>query len=329
MSAFRRRLSQQSTYKVDKDYQDFEVNEWFRSIEITAYEDLNNDSLPDHLIISETCGSSHEKLNFEIKNLIIGQKYILSFDEWTNAYLHGSVQPTWTYSCAISPTKITEQSPGKVLFEGLPQYDFTNTIGQNHSVSIPFTATANTMYWVWDFGALADAVGFDHKVNNVNLKLVAPTFNLQNAVTKQGSGVYEKVSAVNNDKVTFNYTGGSGVEVIYYNITDLAKNQTYRFKFSESYHGNLLSDTYQYGCTISSILPETGSAKPVNCSVTFDTVNTTGSREATFTFKPTTNAGYWIWDFGRLADNVKNQNTFDIIKLEILAPDGTYKTLIG
>lgn len=326
---FRRRVLSQSLYKVDKDFDEFEANEWFQSIEIKAYEDLNGDSLPDRIILSETCGGSHEKLNFTISNLIVGQKYILHFDEWSNAYLHASAAPTWTYACAISPNKIMDKTPGQPLFENLPHYDFTSSVGQAHNVSIPFTATAETMYWAWDLGALADGVGFDHKINNVNLEMVAPTFNLVNAVTKQGSGIYELVNAVNNKYVTFNFTGASGVEVIYYNITDLAKNQTYRITFSENYHGDLLSDTYQYGCTISSDLSLTSSGKPIACSVTFDEVNTENSREATFTFKPTTNAGYWIWDFGRLADSTKNQNTFTILKLEILAPDGTYKTLIG
>lgn len=328
MTNFRRRLLTHSLYKVDTGYEDFEVNEWFQQVTITAYEDTNNDSLPDHLVIGETCGGSHEKLNFEIKNLIVGQKYKLSFDEWTNAYLHSLIQPTWTYACAISPTKITDKSPGQPLFSGLPWYNFTNTIGQNHSVTIEFTATANIMYWAWDFGALADGVRFKHKVDNVKLELVPPTFNLKNVVTKQGTGVYELVSAVNNDYVNFNYTGNSGVEVIYYNITDLTKDATYRFTFSESYHGELLSSTYQYGCAITGVLPSPETSKPVNCAVVFDSVNTSGSRQATISFKPTTTAGYWIWDFGRLVDGVKNPNTFKIIKLEILAPDGTYKTLI-
>lgn len=329
MSAFRRRILSQGIYKIDKDYDKSEGNEIFKSLEVVAYEDLNNDSLPDHLIISETCGGNHEKLSFEISNLIVNQKYILTFDEWSNATVNGSLQPTWLYGCVISPTNELTSTPGKTIFEGLPMWDCTDSIGGSHQGFIEFTATANTMYWIWDFGALTDSKGFNHKINNINLELVVPTFNLVNAVTKQGTGTYEKVSAVNNDYVTFNFTGASGVEVIYYNITDLTKNGKYRFTFSEAYHGTFNTDTYQYGCTISSELSLTSTGKPVTCLVIFNEENTEGTREATFSFTPTTAAGYWIWDFGRWSDSKKNENTFKIIKLEIQAPDGTYKTLIG
>lgn len=330
MIKFRRRIASQEVYKIDKEYEDFEVNENFSQIEIKAYEDLNGDSLPDTINISEVCGGGHEKLNFTISNLIVNQKYILHFDEWSNAMANPSATEMWMYGCAISPKIIIDTEPGKKVLEGLPMWDCSNNIGGYHTgVQIAFTATAETMYWVWDFGRLKDLLGFTHKLTNINLTLVPPTFNLNSMVNLLGTGTYEKIEAVNNDHVKFNFTGASGVECIYYPITNLAANRTYRFTFSECYHGNLIQDSYQYGCTITSVLPTNfENKKVINALAEFTAVNTSGIREATFSFKPTTSAGYWIWDFGRLSDRVKNENTFTIIKLEILAPDGTYKTLI-
>lgn len=322
-----RRSLLQGEGRIDYKYSNFEINECFQSINIIAYKDLNQDSIPDNLSIQAISGPNHEKINFIIKNLIVGQQYNLKFIEWSNAIINEKLQQSWIYGCAISNTEITQNTPGRLLFSDIPYWEPIN-VGGFHEGNIIFTATANTMYWVWDFGAVSDNIEFTYKITDIKLELVPPVFNFQNINIMQGKGTYELVNYTNTS-VNFNFTGASGVEVINWPISGLAKNQQYRITFSENYHGNLIENTYQYGCTISNNLTLTNSGKPINCSITFDTVNTEGTRESTFTFKPTATTSYWIWDFGRWQDSFKNNVSFIIIKLEILSSDGSYKTLIG
>lgn len=322
--SFRRRLFTQ-LYKIDPDYNKYEGNEYASDLQIIAYEDTNGDSLPDHLIIKGPNGSGHERVNFEISNLIIGQVYKITFDQWTNAAYHKDVTENWLYGCAITPNTILDKGAGKSILSTYPMWECPE-LGKLNQGSIQFTATANTMYWVWDFGALSDRTEFAHKVSNVNLELIAPVFNLNNCKTAFGVGVYEKISAVNNDIVNFEFTGGSGIEVIYYPVTGLAANQTYKFTFRENYNNKLLSNKFVYGTNVVSTLPTTTTTTD---AVVFNEENLEGYRERTFEFKPTTTAGYWVWNLGRWLDDTEFNVTFDIVKLEIKAPDGTYKTLIG
>lgn len=67
-----------------------DVSSNISNLTIDASDDKNNDGIVDNYIISFKASSSYERINLPITNLVIGQKYRLSFTESNNA-THGTM----------------------------------------------------------------------------------------------------------------------------------------------------------------------------------------------------------------------------------------------
>lgn len=310
-----RRFFKNKTLFIDDAYDDSEWNEAFTNIQVIFFEDVNKDSLPDYCLIMETCGSNHEKLNIKISNLIIGQKYYLTFNEWTNGTKNSLYQETWMYGCSVSQDPVTSKSPGKQIFTNMI-WECPNIGGFNNGY-LEFIATANVMYWVWDFGALTDNIQFKHQISDVLLNIIPPNFDFKNVVVDFSKGTYELLNYTNK-QVSFNFTGASGIEILHYTISNLVKNAQYRLTIQENYTGELIEEKYYYGFSVLDKIPESTSVIPQ-----INIPNKIYSTE----FIASNNTEYLVCNFGRIADNKKN-NFIITIQLEILLPNGEYKLII-
>lgn len=86
----------------------------------------------------------YEKINIPINNLKAGLKYTITFTEQVSDQ---EFIGDYSFGCKVSASKIGEtgeEIPGLVYRQSSP-----SPSGRNGTIT--FTATASTMYWVWDF----------------------------------------------------------------------------------------------------------------------------------------------------------------------------------
>ena len=103
-----------------------------------------------------------EKLNIPIKNLTAGTTYTLSFTE----YISDQTLLDGRNGCKVASSPMGETGE---KISGL-QYKTYETSSNGKDVSVTFTATSSTMYWIWDFSALDNNHYSSISFENVTVK---------------------------------------------------------------------------------------------------------------------------------------------------------------
>lgn len=115
----------------------------------------------DKLIARIEAAGGFEFINIPIVGLTSGKSYTISFDNYTETKKSSS----WKYGAQVQASK--QESGGQLVDEN----DFLITdFSIVNSGEITFTASASTMYLVWDCGGLADNNWARITVSNMKLK---------------------------------------------------------------------------------------------------------------------------------------------------------------
>lgn len=308
--------------------------------------DENGDGLADFINYQLKCGSFHEKMNIPLTNLIIGKTYTLKFSTCTNAEFDtiSSDNSSWRYGCYVSSQKnMSIDNNVSNIIVNTDNSGFNNwrcigeQISKTNDITLTFTADANTMYWIWEFGAIKDDFLYKYELQNIQLNRVDNEFINFNKYTRlpATSEFSYEISVANKWNTKYNFTGASGCERIAYEITGLASGVTYTISFTEDYAGNWVeggSVSYEYGCVLLNTdqYSEFSNNSPGNhyflenyenaCIIMrssegqFSEKNT-GTLTASFVASGTT--AYWVWDYGALSDSVKVSISVNITNLAI------------
>lgn len=296
--------------------------------------DQNGDGVMDAIYLSFMCSSSFEKYNIPLKNLVVGQKYKLSFTASNNAAFGTSEAG---YKSSMYGSIITKEgtlSAGSIKDEaiadgGLIAQWSDRTKGDTwlngpFDREMIFTAEAETMYWTWDFGLMMDYVLYDFNFTNITLEPVIPKINFADKRlvihTTSKAQVLNDVS--NPYSTNFVFDGDSYAETLYYSITDLTPGSKYTITFNHTFNGALIDDSsktsnmrYDYGCGIMNSAPTTYgsfmSGLGTWASNTFVMTSVTGNTQTvTLTFTATSNTAYWVWNMANCSDSINN--TIDV-----------------
>ena len=317
---------------------------------IDASDDFNNDGIIDNYKISFKAESSYERINLPIKNLIIGQKYKLSFIESNNAIngtmsgyfpsMYGSIVNSTKNSSIGGSLKETARSQGGLIAEWIGQENgYLSTIDGKklngpREINIEFTATANTMYWIWDFGLMADGHIFTYNFTNIVIKPIAPKFNFNSMKLKDDTTYIAsfKIKSFDTYNVSFEFDGESGVEFLYYPITNLSAGTTYAITFNHKFSGAFINGdggTYEYGCGIladlsSAVLASKMSGISSKWLSNIWTINTVSGKEekVTLTFTAPGDTVYWIQNMANVSDTVIANIDLNIEKIQATHKSG-------
>lgn len=114
----------------------------------------------DKLIARIEAAGGFEFINIPIVGLTSGKSYTISFDNYTE-----TTKSSWKYGAQVQATK--QESGGQLVDDN----DFLiNDFSIVNSGEITFSATASTMYFVWDCGGLSDGKWARVTVSNMKLK---------------------------------------------------------------------------------------------------------------------------------------------------------------
>ena len=187
-----------------------------------------------------------------------------------------------------------------------------------------FTATQNTMYWVWDFSLMSDGARFTYDISNIVLKPVIPTFGFGTIGIKKDTGSTAKGTIVSYDKysISYNYVGDAGYESIYFKIEGLVAGTTYTFYFDHTFSGkyNKYDGSFEYGCVINNNSPGTGAK--LN-EIINDRLDTTAHRfdgenqtvkDCKVIFTAKDNTAYWSWNMANVRDGVTSSITITVTR---------------
>lgn len=296
--------------------------------------DENGDGLADFINYQLKCTSSHEKMNIPLTNLIIGKTYTLKFTTCTNATINSTSVDSikWRYGCYISNEKNTS-----IANNALDIIINTANTGHNNwrcteeqidkinTVTLVFTANANTMYWIWEYGAIKDGFLYQYELQNIELNRVdneVIDFGNYTRLPTTSNATYEVIEK-SKWSTKYNFTGASGCERIAYKITGLVSGKTYTLSFTEDYIGRWVEGatvSYEYGCVVldqeqySTFLSSPGghtflenyenSCVIMRSSEGQFKEKISGTLNASFVASGTT--AYWVWDYSALSDSVKS-----------------------
>lgn len=292
--------------------------------------DQNEDGIIDAIYLSFKCSSSFEKYNIPIKNLIVGQKYKLSFVASNNAQF-GTIESG--YKGSIYGSMITTEAilsagsiKDEVVADGglIAQWD-DRTKGDTwlngpFEKEMVFTAEASTMYWTWDFGLMMDGYLNEYNITDIVLEPIVPQINFANKnLILHSSSTAEVLNDVSNDYDTnFTFYGAGYAETLYYPITDLIAGSTYSITFEHLYTGSLIDDSantstlrYEYGTGIMNSAPTAYgsfmSSIGTYISNTYVMKTVTGNKETvTLTFTASSSTAYWVWNMANCKDSYNN-----------------------
>jgi len=311
---------------------------WESSPSNTAIQDLviknvpdqNGDGVMDAIYLSFRCSSSFEKYNIPLKNLVVGQKYKISFTASNNAsfgqiesgYKNSMYGSIITKEATLSAGSIKEEAiaDGGLIAEWSDRTKGDIWLNGPFNKEMVFIAEASTMYWTWDFGLMMDDVLYDFNFTNIVLEPVIPKINFANKklvlYSSSNARVLNDVS--NLYDTNFSFFGESYAETLYYPITDLIAGSTYTITFEHLYSGGLIDDSantsnlrYQYGSGIMNSVPTTYgsfmSSLGTWASNTFVMTSVTGNiQTVTFTFTASGDTAYWVWNMANCKDNTSN-----------------------
>lgn len=307
--------------------------------------DENGDGLADFINYQLKCSASHEKMNIPLTNLIIGKTYTLEFTTCTNATINNTSSDSskWRYGCYVSNEKnISTANNAADIIVNTANTGFNNwrcteeQIDKINTVTLTFTANANTMYWIWEFGAIKDEILYQYELQNIQLNRVDNEFIDFNNYTRLPSTslfTYE-MSEATKWSTKYNYTGASGCERIAYKITGLVSGKTYTIKFTEDYTGNWVEGakvSYEYGCVVlnpdqySTFSSSAGSADFLenyqnSCIIMRSSEGQFTEKKSgilTTSFVASGTTAYWVWDYGALSDSVKVPISVEVTNLTV------------
>lgn len=307
-----------------------EYNTAIQEMVVKTISDQNDDGIIDAIYLIFKCSSSFEKYNIPIKDLIIGQKYKLSFVVSNNARF-GTIESGYknsifgsmiTSEATLSSGSIKEQviAAGGLIAEWDDRTKGDVWLNGPFEKEMIFTAEANTMYWTWDFGLMMDDYLYEYNITNIILEPIVPQINFddKNLIVHTSSTAKVLNDVSSEYDTNFTFYGASYAETLYYPITDLIAGSTYSITFEHLYTGSLIDDSantstlrYEYGSGIMSSVPTAYgsfmSSIGTYLSNTYVMKTVTGNKEiVTLTFTASSNTVYWVWNMANCSDNYNN-----------------------
>ena len=305
--------------------------------------DDDGDGQIDNYSISFVGGSYMEKINLPLNNLVSGQPYRLSFVESNNA-TSGQIASGYKatiFGCCVRAEKATD---GHNILKTeitncnglIAQKDQTDgitdiivigdTLNGPRNMSIDFTATATTMYWVWDYGLMADGELFTYNLNDISVIPIVPKidFSSMSIGKPTSSAATFTINSYDEYDISFNYIfdGDSGCEIVYYPITGLVAGTTYSITVQHSLKGsyiNAIGGTYDYGCGIVGSIDDVVIGKATMSTLSSKWISNTWRTDATgtvetftLTFTPSSDTAYWVWNMANVSDGVNATIEIDV-----------------
>lgn len=316
------------------------ANDIIKNLTVKNNPDDNYDGVVDDVYLTFECSSSFEKFNIPIKGLVPGQTYKLtytasnnaSFGDYYNGYSsarYGSyILPTATNSAGNINDAVAQDILATWNNRSEPDGDndgsqkatndaYLNGPWKNRTIT--FTATAETMYWAWEFGLMEDGPLYEYNITDINIEPVVPEikFGQKDLILASGS-----VAQVLNDTssayaTNFVFDGDSYAETMYYPITGLTAGTTYTIILDHRFSGKLIHDTkdnpdptYEYGFGIMNKVPTKYNSTMNTIGGTGDWISNTfvmrtvtGNTESvTLTFTATSDTAYWVWNMANCSD---------------------------
>ena len=323
-----------------------QYNDAIKNIVIKNVPDQNYDGVIDSIYLSFKCSSSFEKYNIPLKNLIVGQKYKISYTASNNAafgdseagYKNSFYGSIITKEAQLSSGSIKDQAiaAGGMIAQWDDRSKGDKWLNGPFEKEMVFTATASNMYWTWDFGLMRDGILYDFNVTNIKLEPVVPTINFSNKslVLYSNSKAVVKNDVVSTYSNSFVFDGDSYAETLYYPITGLTANSTYTITFEHIYNGKLIDDSavvselrYDYGTGIMNTAPtKYGSFMSqlgTYASSTFIKKTVNGVKDTvTFTFTATGDTAYWVWNLANCSDSYDNPISIKVTKFSASHKNG-------
>jgi len=309
-----------------------------------------------------TSGSAYEIANIPLKNLTVGQWYSITFSEsiakvsgigtfYENAgSLSNSVRPD-----AVTGTDYTNMVPNSVYNNLTDWFVWAKDPGvfgsdnyvPTSSATTIFKATAETMYWVWDFSKLKDACSYNCRISLTGAGIKPLTFTTgakadlcaatlygwyrgtgDTSNGKKGMTTY-KVWVENQSLEMFttgcgNAYGSSGHEKINIPLTGLTEGKDYKLTFDYNRQHitsgtELSSDDYDLCCGISKIEFTSSSTKDFRGTSTddyfFKENNLAQSYSDSLTFTASGSTMYWVWSMDKFIDYESFVQTLSNVKL--------------
>ena len=287
-------------------------------------------------------GSQYEKMNFPIKNLKVGERYELSFTEKltkTGDKLFNGAGGPGTYGCGIRKNAITDTGRSYMVSyfcnydladvwshvawiptEGTT--DYTSTYDSENVQKLVFEATAETMYWVWDYSKLSDdsKIACEVYTNGIR-KLEKATGPAVDFLAAYYYGFFLGNSSNSDGYATFktlaDYTGmefhakrSADYPKINIPLINLTEGHDYRIDYTvERTYGSVRSGTYYFGFNLQTD-PVTSSTSSYNkhyaegfVDKTEDAKNQTFSITDSYTFTANASTMYWIWELSKFKDD--------------------------
>lgn len=338
-------------------WQEAPSNQVITNMVVKNNPDDDKDGVVDDVYLDFTCTSSFEKFNIPLTKLIPGQQYKLtytasndaSFGDYYKGY-HSSVYGSYIVETSQltggridSETSTIPYYAKDILADWYDRIVPSGNLGiddvaTNDSLlqgpwnnrTITFTATKETMYWVWDFGLMQDNIQNNYNIKDIVLEPVAPKIDF--GAGKFATANSAKITEKTNTDYTARFTidGDGGCETYYWPITGLTPNATYTIKFDHQVSGVLYASTsYEYGCGISSKEPTTGSATMNGIGANW--ISTPQSKvysnvgqltSTTFTFTPSGDTVYWVWNMGGCSDNSNCTTALNITNFKVTHSGG-------
>ena len=323
-----------------------QYNDAIKNIVIKNVPDQNYDGVVDSIYLNFTCSSSFEKYNIPLKNLIVGQKYKISYTASNNASFGESESGYKGSFYGSIITQEAELKSGSIKDEAIADggliaqwSDYSKGdkwLNGPFELEMTFVAEATNMYWTWDFGLMEDGIPYDFNITNIKLEIVPPTINFSNKSLVLYSS---SLAAVKNDVVStysnsFVFDGDSYAETLYYPITDLTAGSTYTITFEHLYSGKLIDDSaktstlrYEYGSGIMNTAPTKYGSFMSNlgtyASNTFVKTTVDGVKDTiTFTFTPSGTTAYWVWNMANCSDSYDNPISIKVTKFSVKHKSG-------
>lgn len=327
-----------------------DVSSNISDLTIDTSEDSNNDGFVDNYKISFKGSSYIEKINLPIENLIVGQKYTLSFTESNNA-INGTSSGYYSaiYAFYIDSKKNAElntvfkepaREQGGLIAEwigsanGYLKVTDGKSLNGPRDITVAFTAINETMYWIWDFGLIQDGILYTYNYTNITIKPIIPKIKFGSMALKDDTAYIATFNIKSYDEYnltfTFEFDGNSGVEFLYYPITGLTSGTTYTITFTHKFSGAFINGnngTYDYGCGILSDISSASLASKMS-GITSKWLSNTwimnvvsnSTETVTLTFTASGDTAYWIWNMANVSDN-----TLATINLKIIGFEAVHK----
>lgn len=301
------------------------TNNVIKELTVKNNPDDNKDGVIDSFNVTLKCSSSFEKLNIPLENLVVGQRYKLSFNE-SNDATYGMNESGYggaiygfiiTKEKTLTPGTIKDESiaDGGLIKQFSDRYD--GQLNGPRSWETTFTAEAGTMYWTWDYGLILDGHLREYNYTNIKLEIVPPTIEFDNKdlIIYQTSQAQILNDTSSDYSTNFEFDGDGYAETMYYPITGLMEGMQYTITFDHKFTGKLIHDSvthanpsYHYGCGIMNVKPEKYGSYMNNIGTyaaeTFVMPSVTGNTESvTFTFTAASETAYWVWNLANVSDS--------------------------